>query len=50
MRTDGTRQVTYRGHPLYFYVHDTPSLILCQDVFEFGGRWLLVDERGAAVR
>lgn len=50
LRDDGTRQVTYRGHPLYFYVHDTPSLILCQDVFEFGGLWLLVDERGAAVR
>lgn len=50
LRSDGTRQVTYRGHPLYFYVHDTPSLILCQNVFEFGGLWLLVDERGAAVR
>lgn len=50
VRSDGTRQVTYRGHLLYFYVHDTPSLILCQDVFEFGGLWLLVDERGAAVR
>ena len=49
-RTDGTRQVTYRGHPLYFYQHDTPNAILCQDVFEFGGLWLLVDERGRAVR
>jgi len=49
-RTDGTTQVTYRGHPLYFYVHDTPNKILCQDVFEFGGTWLLVDERGRAVR
>lgn len=49
-RTDGTRQVTYRGHPLYFYEHDTPNAILCQGVFEFGGLWLLVDERGKAVR
>ncbi len=49
-RDDGTRQVTYRGHPLYFYRHDTPKLILCQDVFEFGGLWLLVDRRGKAVR
>ena len=49
-RTDGTTQVTYRGHPLYFYVHDTPNKILCQDVFEFGGLWLLVDDRGRAVR
>lgn len=50
LRSDGSRQVTYRGHPLYFYVHDTPSKILCQDVFEFGGLWLLVDDRGRAVR
>lgn len=49
-RTDGKRQVTYRGHPLYFYEHDTPDLILCQDVFEFGGLWLLVNPRGRAVR
>jgi predicted lipoprotein with Yx(FWY)xxD motif len=49
-RDDGTRQVSYRGHPLYFYEHDTPSLILCQDVFEFGGLWLLVNGRGNAVR
>lgn len=49
-RSDGSRQVTYRGHPLYFYIHDRPGVILCQDVFEFGGRWLLVNKRGRAVR
>jgi predicted lipoprotein with Yx(FWY)xxD motif len=50
LRTDGTRQVTYKRHPLYFYEHDSPGVILCQDVFEFGGNWLLVNRRGNAVR
>ena len=50
LRTDGTRQVTYKGHPLYYYVHDRPGLILCQDVFEFGGNWLIVNRRGNAIR
>ena len=49
-RTDGSRQVTYKGHPLYLYEHDSPGVILCQDVFEFGGTWLLVNRRGNAVR
>jgi predicted lipoprotein with Yx(FWY)xxD motif len=49
-RDDGSRQVTYKGHPLYFYEHDRPGVILCQDVFEFGGTWLLVNRRGNAVR
>jgi predicted lipoprotein with Yx(FWY)xxD motif len=49
-RKDGSRQVTYAGHPLYFYVHDTPDEILCQDVVEFGGRWLLVRPNGTALR
>jgi predicted lipoprotein with Yx(FWY)xxD motif len=49
-RDDGTRQVTYKDNPLYFYEHDRPGVILCQDVFEFGGTWLLVNKRGNAVR
>jgi len=49
-RSDGTRQVTYGGHPVYLYVHDRPGVILCQDVFEYGGIWLLVDAAGKAVR
>jgi len=44
-------QVTYAGRPLYYYVGDRrPGQILCQDVFEFGGRWLVVRGNGALVR
>ena len=50
-RADGTRQVTYRGHPLYYYVGEKrPLQVLCQDVFEFGGRWLVVSPRGRGIR
>ena len=49
-RADGTRQVTYRGHPLYYYVGDRRAgQILCQNVVEFGGRWLVVSPSGRAV-
>jgi predicted lipoprotein with Yx(FWY)xxD motif len=44
-------QVTYAGRPLYYYVGDRrPGQILCQDVFEFGGRWLVVRGDGRLVR
>lgn len=50
-RGDGRLQATYRGRPLYFYVGDRRAGdIFCQDVFEFGGRWLLVGPRGSLVR
>jgi predicted lipoprotein with Yx(FWY)xxD motif len=49
-RRDGRRQVTYRGQPLYFYVGDRPGRVLCHDVFEFGGRWLVVRATGLRVR
>jgi predicted lipoprotein with Yx(FWY)xxD motif len=45
-RRGGARMATYRGHPLYFYEHDRPGEILCNDVLEFGGRWFVVDRRG----
>ena len=47
-RTDGTRQVTYGGHPLYFYAHEKPGQVLCHDVEEFGGLWLVVTPTGEA--
>jgi predicted lipoprotein with Yx(FWY)xxD motif len=50
-RADGKRQVTYAGRPLYYYVGDRrPGQILCQNVFEFGGDWLVVRPNGAFVR
>jgi predicted lipoprotein with Yx(FWY)xxD motif len=50
-RRDGSRQVTYRGRPLYYYVGDRrPGQILCHNVVEFGGRWLVVSPSGRAVR
>ena len=49
-RADGKRQVTYAGRPLYYYVGDRrPGQILCQDVFEFGGDWLVVRPSGSFV-
>jgi predicted lipoprotein with Yx(FWY)xxD motif len=47
-RRDGRVQVTYRGHPLYYYVHDAPGRILCHDVFEYGGTWFVVAPNGRA--
>jgi predicted lipoprotein with Yx(FWY)xxD motif len=50
-RRGGTTQVSYAGHPLYYYVNDRkPGQILCQDVAEFGGTWLVVTPAGRAVR
>jgi predicted lipoprotein with Yx(FWY)xxD motif len=45
-RTDGSSQVTYAGHPLYYYAHEDPHQVLCHNVTEFGGRWLVVTPDG----
>jgi predicted lipoprotein with Yx(FWY)xxD motif len=49
-RKNGRLQVTYRNHPLYYYVDDAPGRILCQNVDEFGGLWLVVKPSGNPVR
>jgi predicted lipoprotein with Yx(FWY)xxD motif len=50
-RANGARQVTYAGRPLYFYVGDKrPGQILCQNVSEFGGLWLVMRPSGKLVR
>jgi predicted lipoprotein with Yx(FWY)xxD motif len=48
-RRNGKLQVTYNGHPLYYYKDDAPGRILCHNVDEFGGLWLVVNPRGEAV-
>ncbi|MEO8092515.1 MAG: hypothetical protein ABI726_07400 [bacterium] len=45
-RDDGTTQVTYAGQPLYYYVDDPPGEVLCHNVDEFGGLWLVVQPDG----
>ena len=45
-RNDGGTQVTYAGHPLYYYAHEGRHQVLCHDVTEFGGRWLVVTPEG----
>jgi predicted lipoprotein with Yx(FWY)xxD motif len=48
-RRGGKLQVTYAGHPLYYYTADRPGRVLCQAANEFGGLWLVVRASGARV-
>jgi predicted lipoprotein with Yx(FWY)xxD motif len=48
-RRDGKRQVTYNGHPLYYY-EEPPGIVTCHNVREFGGLWLAVRASGNRVR
>jgi predicted lipoprotein with Yx(FWY)xxD motif len=50
-RRDGRQQVTYNGRPLYYYIGDkNPGQVLCQNVDEFGGTWLVLRQNGQLVR
>lgn len=47
----GSRQVTYRGHPLYTYSFDTgPGETGYVGASEFGGRWYTLNAKGKAIR
>lgn len=49
-RSDGVRQVTYDGHPLYYYAGDTSKGSLTgQGSTEYGAKWWLVAPSGAAI-
>ena len=49
-RDDGTLQLTYNGHPLYYYNRDTGAgMAMGQDVTDDFGEWYLVGPTGLAV-
>jgi predicted lipoprotein with Yx(FWY)xxD motif len=49
-RSDGAKQVTYQGHPLYYYVSDSTSgMIHGQGSDSFGAKWWLVTPSGTAI-
>jgi predicted lipoprotein with Yx(FWY)xxD motif len=48
-RRDGRLQVTYGGHPLYFYAHEGRREVRCHNVFLNGGLWRVVGADGRAV-
>ncbi len=46
-RSDGSRQVTYNGWPLYRWVNDpSPGQATGQAIFNLGGRWYVVGTDG----
>ena len=49
-RSDGTKQVTYDGHPLYYFVGDTgPGTDKGQGIDGFGAKWWLVAPTGSSI-
>jgi predicted lipoprotein with Yx(FWY)xxD motif len=50
-RTDGTVEVTYAGHPLYYFITDNkPGDATGQGVNGFGGLWWVLTPSGAAMK
>ena len=49
-RADGTEQVTYNGHPLYYFAADTGSgMAKGQGVKAFGSDWYVVNGKGSKI-
>ena len=49
-RAGATRQVTYKGHPLYYFAGDTGAGTTAgQGSSEFGAKWWLVGPAGSAI-
>ena len=50
-RTDGKVEVTYAGHPLYYFVQDQkPGQTTGQGVDGFGGLWWVLSPAGTAIK
>jgi predicted lipoprotein with Yx(FWY)xxD motif len=49
-RKDGKLEVTYKGHPLYYFVTDTkPGQTTGQGVNQFGGPWWVLSPAGKEI-
>jgi predicted lipoprotein with Yx(FWY)xxD motif len=49
-RTDGTTEVTYAGHPLYYFITDKkPGDTTGQGVTSFGELWYVLSPAGTAI-
>ena len=49
-RADGTEQVTYNGHPLYYFVGDTgPGMAKGQGSNDFGAGWYVLNAKGSKI-
>lgn len=49
-RHDGTSEVTYNGHPLYYYVGDTrPGDTTGQALNQFGAEWYVLGPAGSKI-
>ena len=49
-RTDGSTEVTYNGHPLYYYAGDTKSgATTGQDINQFGAPWYVLMANGMEI-
>src|SRR5262245_63896019 len=45
-RKNGTLQVTYNGHPLYYYSADKIGKVMCRHANMHGGLWLVIKPNG----
>jgi predicted lipoprotein with Yx(FWY)xxD motif len=49
-RTNGTTEVTYAGHPLYYYAPDVnPGDFTGQNLSQFGAKWFVLTPTGTAI-
>jgi predicted lipoprotein with Yx(FWY)xxD motif len=46
LRTDGSTQVTYNGHPLYYYAHEKAGEVKCHNIRTHGGLWWVIQPNG----
>ncbi|HEY1085569.1 MAG TPA: hypothetical protein VGE34_02485 [Candidatus Saccharimonadales bacterium] len=45
-RSDGSTQVTYNAHPLYYYAHEAAGEVKCHNISTHGGLWWVIQPSG----